>query len=208
MKSVKPLQKLIDSFQKLPGIGPKTAERLSYYLLHVPQSELDAFANALERVKRDTVLCEICKSVSEKSPCAICSDTNRNQAQILVVEQPLDVVAFEKTGKYFGLYHVLHGSINPLDNIGPDEIFLDDLFKRIRNAPSELEIIIATNPTMEGEATSMYITKEVKKIIEEKNGNAKKIILSRLGVGVPTGAYLEFADENTLSQAFEGRKNI
>lgn len=208
MNSVKPLQKLIDSFQKLPGIGPKTAERLSYYLLHVPQSELDSFAVALERVKRDTVLCKICKSVSETSLCNICASTSRNQAQILVVEQPLDVLAFEKTGKYTGLYHVLHGSINPLDNIGPDEIFLEDLFSRVKEASDNLEIIVATNPTMEGEATSMYIAKEVKKIVAAKNGQTKAITLSRLGVGIPTGAYLEFADEHTLSQAFEGRKNI
>lgn len=202
------MQKLIDSFQKLPGVGPKSAERLAYYLLHVPQSELDSFANALERVKRDTVLCEICRGVSEKSPCEICSDESRNNSQILVVEQPLDIIAFEKTGRFRGLYHVLHGSINPLDNIGPDEIFLADLFSRIKNASHELEVIVATNPTMEGEATSMYIAKEVKKIVEEKNGQARQVTLSRLGVGIPTGAYLEFADESTLSQAFEGRKNI
>ena len=208
MKNVKPLQKLIDSFQKLPGIGPKTSERLAYYLLHVPQTELDSFASALERVKRDTVLCKICKSVSESSICTICSSITRNKAQILVVEQPLDVLAFEKTGKYNGLYHVLHGSINPLDNIGPDELFLSDLFSRVKEATDNLEIIVATNPTMEGEATSMYIAKEVKKIIAEKNGQAKKITISRLGVGIPTGAYLEFADEHTLTQAFEGRKNI
>ena len=133
MRIAKPLSRLIEAFEKLPGIGPKTAQRLSYYLLHVPQSELDNFAESLSRLKKDTVLCSICKNVSEADPCPICSDASRDDSIILVVEQPLDILAFERMGKYIGLYHVLHGAISPLDNIGPDEIFIDQLFERLAN---------------------------------------------------------------------------
>lgn len=206
MKVPKALTNTIDSFQKLPGIGPKSAQRLAFYLLHVPQSELDSFSAALANLKKNTVLCEICKNVSEESPCPICADTGRDHEQILVVEQPLDILAFEKTNQYHGTYHVLHGAISPLDNIGPDELYLDDLFKRIFHPTSRItEIVIATNPTMEGEATSMYITKKIK---EFNKPNGHGIIITRLGVGIPTGAQLEFADETTLTQAFEGRKQL
>lgn len=206
MKVAKPLQKVIDSFQKLPGVGPKSAQRLAYYLLHVPQSELDSFSEAVENLKKNTVLCSVCKNVSESDPCNICSNASRSNASILVLEQPLDILSFERTGKYKGLYHILHGSINPLDNIGPDEIYINDLIERVKNNHSEIkEIIIATNPTMEGEATAMYITKKIK---DEIPSNGHMIKITRLGVGVPTGASLEFADENTLIQAMEGRRSL
>jgi len=206
MKIAKPLQNLIDSFERLPGIGPKTAQRLSYYLLHVPQTDLDSFSLALSRLKTDTVLCSICKNVSESDPCPICADPSRDHSQVLVIEQPLDIIAFEKTSKFKGVYHVLHGSINPLDNIGPDEIYIEDLIKRISSRNSHItEVIVATNPTMEGEATAMYISKMIMGI---KSGNGKGLRLTRLGIGIPTGAQLEFADESTLIQAFEGRKEI
>ncbi|MCJ7805685.1 recombination mediator RecR [Patescibacteria group bacterium] len=201
MKIARPLARLIESFQKLPGIGPRTAQRLSFYLLHVPQSELDSFSEALAELKKQTVFCSICKNVSESDPCPVCSDSSRDKSTILVVEQPLDILAFEKTGKYKGVYHVLHGSISPLENIGPDEIFIAELLKRAK-APVK-EIIIATNPTMEGEATAMFIKKKL-----NESGSAKKIKLTRLGVGVPTGADLEYADETTLTQAIEGRREI
>lgn len=199
MKIARPLAKLIESFQKLPGIGPKSAQRLSFYLLHVPQSELDSFSEALSDLKRKTVFCSVCKNVSESDPCPICADSLRDRSMILVVEQPLDILAIEKTGKYRGLYHVLHGSISPLENIGPDEIFIEDLLKRAR-APVK-EIIIATNPTMEGDATAMFINKKLK----ERKG---KIKITRLGMGIPTGADLEYADENTLTKAIEGRREL
>lgn len=201
MKIARPLARLIESFQKLPGIGPKSAQRLSFYLLHVPQSELDSFSKALSGLKKETVFCSICKNVSESDPCPICSDSSRDKSTIMVVEQPLDILAFEKTGKYKGVYHVLHGSISPLENIGPDEIFIDDLLKRAKSPVKE--IIIATNPTMEGEATAMFIKKKL-----NESGKAKKIKLTRLGVGVPTGADLEYADETTLTQAIEGRREL
>lgn len=201
MKPIKPIQDVIDSFSRLPGIGPKTAQRLAYYLLHVPQKQLDEFAESLQQLKKKTKTCSVCKNVTDTDPCKFCSDERRDRSTILVVEQPLDVLAFEKTGKYDGLYHVLHGSINPLENIGPDEIFIKSLFDRLGDEVQE--VIIATNPTMEGEATAMYITKKVK---DQFGGSEIKV--TRLGMGIPTGAYLEFADETTLSQAMEGRRII
>jgi len=203
MKIARPLLAVIESFEKLPGIGPKTAQRLGYYMLHVPQSQLSGFAEALESLKKNTVLCSVCKNVSEGDPCSICEDLGRDGSTIMVVEHPLDVVAFERSGKFSGVYHVLHGSINPLENIGPDELYIEDLFERVREANGSpiSEIIIATNPTMEGEATAMYITKEVK-------DKGLEVRVTRLGRGVPTGAYLEFADETTLNEAFEGRREI
>ncbi len=207
MRIPKPLLNLIESFQKLPGIGPKTAQRLTYYLLHVPQRELDDFAESLTSLKKDTILCSICKNVSESDPCPICLDINRDKKIILVVEQPLDVLAFERTGKYEGVYHVLHGQINPLENIGPDEIFIKNLFERLSNGESGIvdEIIIATNPTMEGDATAMYISKKLKAKSENLPAQAG-LKVTRLGMGVPTGADLEYADETTLNQAIEGRR--
>ena len=133
MRIPKPISDLIDSFQKLPGVGPKSAQRLTYYLLHVPQTQLDEFAESLSRLKKSTILCAECKNVSEADPCPICGDSGRDEKTIVVVEQPLDILAFERTGKYNGLYHVLHGAISPLDNIGPEELYVDDLFKRLGN---------------------------------------------------------------------------
>lgn len=202
MKVPKALTDVINSFEKLPGIGPKTAQRLGYYLLHVPQSELNNFAASLQNLKKNTVLCNICKNVSELDPCPICADESRNHQTIVVLEHPLDILAFEKTGKYKGLYHVLHGAINPLDNIGPDELYIEHLFERLKNQNIK-EIIIATNPTMEGEATSMYISKKLKEL-----SNGSGLIITRLGMGIPTGAQLEFADEMTIIEAYEGRKVI
>lgn len=199
MKVPKPLIDLIDSFQKLPGIGPKTAQRLTYYLLHVPQVQLDDFAEALSNLKKNTVLCSICKNASESDPCPVCTDRSRDDSSILVVEQPLDILAFERTGKYKGLYHVLHGAISPLDNIGPDELYIDDLLKRLANGTAVTEVIVATNPTMEGDATAMYLSSKLKV-------KSKKLKITRLGMGVPTGADLEYADETTLTQAIEGRR--
>jgi recombination protein RecR len=206
MKIARPIAALIESFQKLPGIGPKSAQRLTYYLLHVPQTELDDFAESVSRLKKDTVLCSVCKNVSETDPCPICSDPSRDHLQIMVVEQPLDILAFEKTGRFKGVYHVLHGAINPLDNIGPDEIFVENLLDRVRDRDREREIkeiIIATNPTMEGEATAMYLRKQI-----GLQDSKFKILVTRLGMGIPTGADLEYADEVTLTQALEGRREL
>lgn len=204
MKIAKPIAALIESFNKLPGIGPKSAQRLVYYLLHVPQTQLDDFAQSLNRLKKDTKLCSTCKNISEFDPCPICSDSTRITTQIMVVEQPLDILAFEKTGKFKGVYHVLHGAISPLDNIGPDEIYIDELLKRLANSkkPTE-ELIVATNPTMEGEATAMYLRKKVSSLSAIRHP-----IVTRLGMGIPRGADLEYADDVTLTQALEGRREL
>jgi recombination protein RecR len=203
MKIPKSITNLIESFEKLPGIGPRTAQRLAFYLLHVPQSRLDEFAENLSKLKQSTVICSVCKNVAEMDPCPICSDSSRDSSCIMVVEEPLDLIAFERTSKYKGLYHVLHGRISPLENIGPDEIYIDDLLSRVSSIESRVsEIIIATNPNMEGEATAMYIAKEIKKLPNSK------IKITKLGMGIPTGADLEYADEVTLTQALSGRREL
>lgn len=202
---------LIESFERLPGIGPKTAQRLAFYLLHVPQEELDRFANNIKGIKTGTVLCNICKNVSERDPCAICQGEDRDKNTICVVEQPTDVLSIEKTGKYKGVYHVLHGAIDPLNNIGPDELYISDLLKRLSHAryressdqtASTIEIILATNTNMEGEATAMYLTKQLR---GQSTMNNQQLTISRLAHGLPVGADIEYADEITLSRALEGR---
>jgi recombination protein RecR len=196
MNLPRPVRKLIESFEKLPGVGPKTAQRLTFYLLHVPQSQLEIFAEALSTLKKNTVLCSICHNVSDKDPCAVCSDRNRDKSIICVVEQPLDVLALEKTGDYQGVYHVLHGAISPLNNIGPEELHIRELLPRLKNGEVK-EVILATNPNMEGEATAMYLAKLIKPL---------EIKVTRLAHGLPVGADLEYADEVTLSRAIEGRR--
>lgn len=196
----KSLSRVIESFERLPGVGTKTAQRLAFYLLHVPQGELDMFSEALANLKRNTVLCSLCKNVTEKDPCIICGSPNRDTQIICVLEQPTDVLSIEKTGKYNGLYHVLHGSIDPLNNIGPDELYINDLIKRIQDEAYPVkEVILATNPNMEGEATSMYIQKLI-------SGYNPQIVVTRLAHGLPVGADIEYADEVTLSRALEGRR--
>ena len=158
MQLPRSISKLIDAFEKLPGIGPKSAGRLTFYLLHVPQMQLDEFAEALSGLKKNTVLCSICYNIAETDPCPICTDPARDKSMILVVEQPLDVLAIEKTNRYKGLYHVLHGAISPLNNIGPDELYINQLISQLTtHNPPVSEIILATNPNMEGEATAMYL---------------------------------------------------
>lgn len=201
MRIAKAIQQLVDAFEKLPGIGPKTAQRLTFYLLHVPQEQLDQLAQAASGLKKNTKMCSLCFNVAEVDPCPICSDPSRDKSKICVVEQPLDTLAIEKAGFYQGLYHILHGAINPLDNIGPDELHLADLLPRLKEGEVK-EVIVATNPTMEGEATAMYITKQIKDQIKK----SKDIKITRIGRGLPTGADLEYADETTLTKAFEGRR--
>lgn len=207
MQAPRAIRNLVESFEKLPGIGPKTAQRLTFYLLHVPQDNLEEFAHALENLKKNTVLCSICKNVAEEDPCPICADRGRDKGVIMVVEQPLDVLALEQTARYKGVYHVLHGAINPLENIGPDEIFIKELVNRTNIARTKntehgvKEVILATNPTMEGEATAMYIARQLK-------SQSSKFKITRLGLGLPTGADLEYADETTLREAIEGRREF
>lgn len=200
----KSLSRVIESFERLPGVGPKTAQRLAFYLLHVPQNDLEIFAQSLKDLKSHTVLCSICKNVTEKDPCIVCAQPSRDQYSICVVEQPTDVLSIEKTGKFRGVYHVLHGCIDPLNNIGPDEIYLSDLIKRLTllEGGTAIEVILATNPNMEGEATSMYIMRQINQLIEERHVPVK---VTRLAHGLPIGADIEYADEVTLSRALEGR---
>ena len=200
MKIPKAIQVTIESFEKLPGIGPKSAQRLTFYLLHVPQYELDKFSQSLTNLKTGTKICSICFTVGESDPCEICSDLSRDQSLICVVEEPLDVLAFERSGKYKGVYHVLHGRIDPLNNIGPEEIYIQQLLDRARGSEIS-EVVLATNPTMEGEATAMYIDKQLKSI----SPNMK---ITRIGRGLPIGADIEYADEVTLQRAMEGRSQI
>lgn len=200
MKLPKALSKVIEDFEKLPGIGPKSAQRLAFYLLHVPQYNLDQFAADLVALKKETVLCSVCYNIGDQSPCYICTDANREKGLMCIVEDALDVLAIERSGAYRGVYHVLHGVIDPLNGLGPDDIYIPQLVSRLRTLGDEVaEIILATNPTMEGEATAMYIVRELK----DQHENLK---ISRIGHGLPTGADIEYADETTLDRALEGRR--
>src|SRR5258708_6599235 len=186
---------LIESFERLPGIGPKTAQRLTYYLLHAPKEETERLAKAAISLKENTVLCSICFNISEKDPCEVDTDPSRDKSIIAVVEYPLDVLALERAN-FKGLYHVLHGAISPLENIGPDELRIRELLPRLKDGAVK-EIILATNPTMEGEATAMYIDRLIRRL---------GVKGTRIARGLPVGGDLEYADETTLTRALEGRK--
>lgn len=195
------VKNLIEAFERLPGIGPKSAARLTFYLLHVPQTELDSLSDAAKNLKIKTVTCSLCLNVSETDPCSICESSERFKETVCVVEQPLDIVALERSGKYKGVYHVLHGVISPLNNIGPDEIHIGELLERIKNNKLD-EIILATSLTMEGEATAMYLAKAIR---QQASVDVK---ISRIAHGLPVGADLEYADELTLEKAMEGRREF
>lgn len=192
----KVVQNLIEAFERLPGIGPKTAQRLTYHLLHAPKEEAEALARAAVDLKDKTVICGSCFNISEKSPCEICSGIDRDKSMVAVVEDPLDVLALEKAG-FKGLYHVLHGSISPLENIGPEELKIRELLPRLKDGSIQ-EIILATNPTMEGEATAMYIDRLISPL---------GVKVTRIARGLPVGGDLEYADETTLARSLEGRKS-
>ena len=200
MRNIKPVQQVIDAFESLPGIGPKSAARLAYYLLHVPQERNEKFADALVRLRKETRSCEICANVGEESICPVCADVNRDKSVVCVVEQALDLLAIERADGYKGVYHVLGGAINPIANIGPDELSIGKLLERVRKGGIS-ELILASNPTMEGEATAMYITHKVREF-------DKNIKITRIGRGLPTGADVEYADGQTLLRAMEGRREV
>ncbi len=193
------IQDLIEAFERLPGVGPKSAARLTFYLLHMPEPEVVKFGEAVLNLKRGIQLCEVCKNFSDSPVCSICSDMKRDGSVVCVVESPLDVFSLERAGKFTGLYHVLHGVIDPLHNIGPEELYIDSLLDRLVGKQVS-EIILALNPTMEGEATSMYISKQIK-------DKGYEIKVTRLGVGLPIGGDMQYADETTLARALEGRRN-
>ncbi len=233
------IKNLIEALERLPGIGPKTAARLTFYLLHLPEAEIQRLAGAVDRLKKDTVICQTCFNVAEKDPCDICSSPQRERTVLAVVESPLDVLALEKAG-FKGLYHVLQGVIDPLNNVGPEELKIKELLRRVQNnsengseqlrklsdsdsqknqkirnsdvlthrrtdAPSHSEfseIILATNPSVEGEATAAYI----KRMIDNrKSTTVNRVRVTRLARGLPVGGDLEYADDVTLGKALEGR---
>jgi len=199
MRIPKPVDNLIVALERLPGIGPKTAKRLTFYLLHVPDDEVAFLARAVSELKKGTVLCDVCFNVAEESPCGICAAPERDQTTICVVEEPLDVWAIEATTNYQGLYHVLQGAISPVNRVGPEDLRIGELVARIRDARSGeavQEVIIATNPSMEGEATAMYLKKQLQPL---------GIKITRIALGLPVGGDLEYADKVTLSRALKGR---
>lgn len=199
------IKKLISEFSKLPGIGPKSAQRLTFYLLKTPKETLKSFSEAIGQLKKGIVLCSICQNFAESNPCSICSDSRRDQTTICVVSEPLDVMALEHTHDFNGLYHVLHGAISPINDIGPEDLKIKELLARIQDKKNKIkEIILATNPNLEGEATAMYIAKLLKPYTEAQN--SEKLKITRIARGLPVGGDLEYADEITLSNALKGRK--
>lgn len=194
---VEPVARLIEEFSRLPGIGPKTAARLVFYLLRAPEEQALALADALRNLRERIRFCSTCFNITDSEPCAICGDENRDRAIICVVEEPLDVVAIERTREYHGLYHVLHGTLSPVEGIGPDDLHIADLLPRLTANPPVREVIVATNPNMEGEATAMYLARQL-------GGTGVRI--SRLARGLPVGGDLEYADQVTLGRALAGRQ--
>lgn len=196
--AVEPVSRLIDELARLPGIGPKSASRLAFYILRAPKDQALALAEALVEVKERIILCSRCFNITETDPCSICQDAGRDQSIICVVEEPLDVLALERTSEYRGLYHVLHGAISPVDGIGPDKLRIRELTERVeRERPAE--IILATNPNIEGDATAMYIHRQI-----QNSG----VTVSRPASGLPVGGDLEYADEITLGRALAGRRSL
>ncbi len=193
-----PVTDLIEAFSRLPGVGPKTASRLTYFLLRAPDDVSRALSDAVGELKARTRLCSICFNITEKDPCPICQDNSRDVGLIAVVEEPLDALALERTGSYKGRYHVLHGAISPVNGIGPDQLKLQELVSRVRKG-GVTEIIVATNPGLEGDATAMYIQKELQ---------SSGVHVTRLARGLPTGGDLEYVDMMTLTRALQGRHTL
>lgn len=193
-----PVTKLVEAFSRLPGVGPKTASRLTYYLLRAPDELSMGLSDALRDLKALTKFCSTCYNITVDDPCGICGDVRRDHSMIAVVEEPLDVLALERTGSFTGVYHVLHGAISPVNGIGPDELKIRELVKRVENFEIS-EIIVATNPGLEGDATAMYIERELK---------PKGIEITRLARGLPVGGDLEYVDSVTLTRALQGRSKL
>ncbi|MDP1710703.1 MAG: recombination mediator RecR [candidate division WWE3 bacterium] len=200
MKLPKAIENLIEALERLPGIGPKTAARLGFYLLRVPEEERQALGQSVLAVGHETQLCNRCFNIGESNLCAVCVDESRDCSVICVVEDPLDLISFEKTGKYHGIYHVLHGVISPLEHVGPENLKIAELLPRL--GQQVREVILALNPSLEGEATAMYIRKEIRR----QAAIDKEIRITRLASGIPTGGDLEYADSLTLTKALEGRQ--
>ena len=195
---IEPVARLIEAFARLPGIGPKTAQRLTYHLLRTPESEARTLAAALVAMREQVVFCERCFNISDAPLCPICRDPARDQTRICVVEEPLDVLAIERTREYKGLYHVLNGAINPIEGILPEDLKIAELVQRVQNGGVR-EVILATNPNLEGESTAAYVQRQI-------GGTVGRI--TRLARGLPIGGDLEYADEVTLTRAIEGRREM
>jgi recombination protein RecR len=193
-----PVARLIQEFHKLPGIGPKSAQRLTYYLLRVSQEEAQALAQAILEVKEKIGFCSVCQNLTDTDPCLICDNLQRDRSMICVVEEALDILALERSGSYHGLYHVLHGVISPMDGVGPEDLKVEELLERLKGGEVS-EVILATNPNLEGEATAMYLSRLLRPL---------GLRLTRLARGLPTGADLEYADDLTLARAVEGRQEV
>ena len=189
---------LIEEFSKMPGIGPKTAQRLAFYILRCPKNEAEALAGAIHKVKESVRFCKVCNNLSDEETCEICKSSSRNRSVLCVVEEPNDIVTIEKAGFFYGLYHVLLGSLSPLDGIGPSELKIKELLDRVKKEKFK-EIIIATDFNTEGEATALYLIRVL------KNAGAK---LTRVAYGIPVGGDLEYADQATIVKAFEGRREL
>ena len=200
---IEPVARLIEAFARLPGIGPKTAQRLTFHLLRAPDAEARTLAAALVAVRDEVVFCDQCFNISDQPLCPICRDPGRDETRLCVVEEPLDVLAIERTGEFKGRYHVLHGAISPIDGIGPDRLKIRELLARADAAAREgapfAEVIMATNPTLEGEATSMYLAERLETVVGT---------VSRIARGLPVGGDLEYADEVTLIRALQGRRAV
>lgn len=193
----KPVARLVEELSRLPGIGPKTASRLTFYLLRAPKEQVKALSQAIGELKEKIVTCEICYNVTEESPCDICRDEERDRSLLCVVEEPLDVIAIERTG-YKGLYHVLGGVISPVEGIGPENLKIAQLLRRLESEPVK-EVILATNPSLEGESTAIYIRRLL---------SSSPIKVTRIAHGLPVGGDLEYADQITLTRALEGRREM
>ena len=192
------MAQLIEELHKLPGIGPKNAQRLAYFLLHAPEEQARALAEAIMAVKEKIIFCSVCQNITEVDPCAVCQDEQRDRSKICIVEKPLDILPLERTRGYNGLYHVLHGAISPMEGVGPEDLRIRELLARLQNS-SVQETILATNPNLEGEATAMYLQRLIAPL---------GIKVTRLARGLPFGSSLEYADEVTLTRALEGRQEI
>lgn len=193
-----PMARLIEELKKLPGIGSKNAQRLAFHILRSPEADADALASAVRDVKQKLHLCSVCNNITDIDPCLYCSSPTRNQRMVCVVEEPTNIAAIEKTRHYNGSYHVLHGALSPLHGVGPEHLRIESLTRRVE-AGNVDEIIIATNPTVEGEATAVYISKAVKR---------PSIRVTRIATGIPAGSDIEYADEVTMMKAMEGRREL
>jgi recombination protein RecR len=197
-KFAEPMARLIEELKKLPGVGSKSAQRLAFHILRAPDEDAEALAAAIRDLKASLHLCSVCNNITDVDPCAYCTSATRNQRLVCVVEEPTNIAAIEKTGHFNGVYHVLHGSISPLHGVGPEQLRIANLLRRIEGGQVD-EVILATNPTVEGEATAVYLSKLIKR---------PQVKVTRIATGIPAGSDIEYADEVTMLKAMEGRREV